>query len=96
MGLLDQVRAFPGRANLSSSPSVPARHTIESVLDQLALYGSPRLFKMDKGWHCAISMCVSGKGISFDVCSGFNHPSALDAALCCFDRMNSALKGFGK
>lgn len=99
MNLIPRVRFMPGLTDPENGEQAfqPGQHSLEAVLDQLSLHGTPRLHQFkDKCWSCCLDMHVSGEGISFEIKSDFTHSSPLDAALCCQDRMNSALKGFGK
>ena len=65
--------------------------SLEKKLAFLALYGRPRLAKLDEGWHCRLDVLVSGTGVEFSVMSEYNHPTPAEAAQCCMERLGKAL-----
>ncbi len=65
--------------------------TTDEALEKLESYGSPRLGKYD-GWHCAINVFVTGKGVSFEVKTDFKQSSPNLAARECLRLLFSALK----
>ena len=65
--------------------------TLESILDELCRFGSPRLFCMGGGWYAACEMYVTAVGAKFEVKSEFAHTSPTEAALLCLSRVRAAV-----
>lgn len=66
--------------------------TLEGIISELDRFGKLKLFKMDKGWHVSVDVYVTGKGVSFGVCSGFEHIKPFDAGIVCLERLRKALE----
>lgn len=65
--------------------------TLEEALDELSKFGDPRL-GVYGGWHCSIKVFVTGKGVQFEVKSGFDNHKPIDAVRVCLNRLKKALK----
>jgi hypothetical protein len=71
--------------------------TIEEGLAELCKFGRPRLSQVDTGkWFCVLEMFVSGEGVAFEIKSGFDNATQIDAVRLCVDRMNAALNSLVK
>jgi hypothetical protein len=66
--------------------------TLEEILAFLALYGKPSLFRMTDGWYSSLEVLVSGSGVQFKITSESNHRTPREAAECCKDRLEEALR----
>ena len=64
---------------------------LEKTLELLAQFGKPRISKHDRGWTCAVDMFVAGKGIAFEVKSDCDHPTPIEAAHVCEERLRLVL-----
>ena len=64
---------------------------LEEILAELCKYGEPILHKLDDGWICRVDFFVTGAGVQFKVGSDYDHPTPLEAAQVCFDRVKEAL-----
>lgn len=68
------------------------QHTLEYLLDEMARFGDPRLSRFDgKTWYCSLDVFITGKGVEFKIKSEINHPTHLEAANVCYERMQDAL-----
>lgn len=65
--------------------------TLEGVIANLQIYGTISLaqFNSDSKWYCNVA--TSTKGYSLTIKSDYNHPTALEAAVCCLERCRSTL-----
>ena len=70
----------------------PELYSIEECLIELEKYGMPRLGKYDSGWICNVKVFVTGKGVNFEVDSGFIKGSPKLAVNECFDLLEKAIK----
>jgi len=68
----------------------------QEVLIFLSNYGDPRMSKTKTGWYCKIELFVTGKGITFEVCTDFKQPTPLNAAHTCAELMLTALNDLTK
>lgn len=66
--------------------------TLEFILAFLALYGKPTLLRMTNGWYSSLEVLVSGVGVQFKITSDTDHATPREAAQCCKDRLEEALK----
>lgn len=68
------------------------QYTLEWLLDEMSKFGRPRLSRMDDGnWHAAVELNVTGSGVDFKIRSDFRHPTHLEAATVCYERMCESL-----
>jgi hypothetical protein len=70
--------------------------SLEELLNDLCMFGQPKLFRMEKGWHCFVDMHVPHAGSSFKVASDFDHVSAMNAAMECRSRIGEMLKSYAE
>lgn len=82
------------KAKVESTAIAPLDQ-LEAVLLDMERYGSPRLYRLGRGWHCNVEANVSQLGARFEIASEFTHSTPLDAALTCRNRLVSAIKTIG-
>lgn len=64
---------------------------MEDLLDYLARFGNPHLWRMRDGdWVCRMEMFVTGPGLSFEV-KCLDGKTPMDALQRCKERMDAAL-----
>lgn len=62
----------------------------------LLQYGKPRVSYVGEGWYASVEMNTPALGTNFTVASDFSNPSPLSAARQCAERVQLAMKMYGK
>ncbi len=69
---------------------------LEQILLHLCRFGRPRLSRMDRGWHCWVSMHVQAVGAAVEIKSEFDHATPLESAQVCLDRVQAVVRDISK
>ena len=65
---------------------------LQTELLSLTKYGRPRISLSNGGWNCSIKMNTNADGASFDISSGFNSKTPLEAVVIAKKRAQKAVK----
>lgn len=66
------------------------------MLVDLLQYGKPRVTYLSEGWYACVEMNTPTIGTNFQIASEFKHPSPSSALRECSERVEAAMKVFGK
>lgn len=73
-------------------------HELHDIMVSLSKFGKVRVgqYGSEGRWSCTVDMHVSVVGVSFEVNSGFDNTTPLQAAVKCMERVVEAFSRFGK
>jgi len=69
---------------------------IEDRLIWLCRFGTPRVFRMNQGWHSAIEMNTNTTGAKFEIMSAFDCKTPSESVEQLISRMVDALGAIGE
>jgi hypothetical protein len=59
-------------------------------LEELSLYGNPRLAKLETGWWCYLEASDAGSGVKLSIGSEIRHVHPADAIAECLQRVRAS------
>ncbi len=69
--------------------------SLDEILSHLQKFGNPRIGVYNNAglWHCSLSVFITGTGVTMEVCSDYSHPTPLEAARVCAERLDVSIQG---